>query len=63
MNYSINDDAGKTLHDNEKNVGADPRVCPYTIHLHNLPSKRGQGDVGELEVLLAEGDADDGDIE
>ena len=114
MNYSINDDDGKTLHGIEKNVGADPRVCPFlsamrrfqkhkktrktrkniivffcpfwfsfvfvktrqrtcsgrhgglplhAMPLHNLPSKRGQGDVGELEVLLAEGDANDGDIE
>jgi hypothetical protein len=29
MNYSLNDDAGKTLHGIEKNVGADPRVCPF----------------------------------
>ena len=33
------------------------------IPLHNLPAERGEGDVGELEVLLAEGDTDDGDEE
>lgn len=63
MNYSLNDDAGKTLHGNEKNVGADTGVCPYTIYLHNLPSEGSQGDMGELEVLFAEGDANNGDIE
>lgn len=33
------------------------------MSLHYLSSKRGEGDMCELEVLLAEGDADDGDIE
>ena len=37
--------------------------APYTIHLHNLPPEGSQGDMSELEVLLAEGDANDGDIE
>ena len=41
MNYSINDDASKTLHDNEKNVGAAPRVCPYTIYLYTISLPNG----------------------
>ena len=38
MNYSVNDDDGKTLHGNEKNVGADPRVCPniFLIVMHGF---------------------------
>lgn len=31
--------------------------------LYYFTAEGGEGDVGELEVLLAEGDADDGDVE
>ena len=31
MNYSINDEDGKTLHGNEKNVGAAPPCLPIFI--------------------------------
>ena len=41
MNYSVNDDASKTLHDNEKNVGADTGVCPYTLCLYTISLPNG----------------------
>ena len=31
MNYSVNDDASKTLHGIEKNIWADTGGCPYVF--------------------------------
>lgn len=31
--------------------------------IYNLSSERREGDIGQFEMLLAEGDADDGDVE